>query len=220
MWRAWPDCTPVNKIRLPSRDQRGAAATSGASVNRNCFFVSILLSHSDPPGRSTYKSDCPSGETTASSARRVGIKKPEPFVFVSIFFSSRCDRKLNANTREPVCAGIETCSESGPRVSCTGPWLVRRNQFHVSRIPHRLHSSFWQPENKKYFPSAVHWPEDCETGDVPRPRTRCNLLPSAFISQIVEPLLPPFSLWKRIVSPSPDHAGACGCPLGCAISWS
>ena len=180
----------------------------GASVSRNCFFVSILLSHSEPAGRSTYRSDWPSGETTASSARRVGIKNIETFVLGSIFFSSRCDRKLKANTREPVCAGIETCKESGPLVSCTGPWFVRRNQCHVSRIAHRLHSSFWHPENKKYFPSAVHCPEDCETGAVLSANVRCNLLPSAFISQIEELLLPPLSLSKRIVSPSSDHAGA------------
>src|ERR1700676_5269279 len=147
-------------MRFPSRDNRGAAAPSGSSVKRSCFLVSILLSHSDPPGRSTYKSAWTSGETTASSARRVGIKNTEPFVFGSIFFSSRCDRKLKANTREPVCAGIETCSESGPRVSCTGPWFVRRNQFHVSRMPHRLHSSFCNPKNKKYFPPGVHCTED------------------------------------------------------------
>src|SRR2546429_5132434 len=59
-------------------------------------------------------------------------------------FRSRFERKLKANTREPVCVGMATCKESGPCVNCTGSWCERRNHFQDSRIDRkstRLNSS-------------------------------------------------------------------------------
>ena len=103
----------------------------------------------------------PSFERSASSAWVSKFNVALRMVRGSILSSSLRERKLNANIRDPVCAGVATFKASGPLVSGTGVWCERLNQLHTSLIAHKLQSYCSQPENRKYLPSAVHVPEDC-----------------------------------------------------------